>query len=126
LTTSIHSEDHIELASLDELKQTVEGRQGVLTTKLRVIRDAYGAKKTGKHVLRNITDSLKDLGLGHFPLALPKDQHETIRVYKLDSPIAEVIGAVLTPSPANDEVLRDAAGGEAAEILARVRELVSK
>jgi hypothetical protein len=110
--------------TLEELKDLVESSGGVLTVDMEDVRDAYGAGRLGVHVRLNISKALNGLGLGHYPPALPDRQWQPIRVYKLGSPAADFIGAVLDPSEDNDEVIREAAGGEAAQTLEQIRELV--
>ena len=113
-------------AKLSDAKEVLEQQQGVLTTTMGIVRDAYGAGRLGVHVRKAISDQLKSLGIGHYPDPLPEDQMRNVRLYRLGSPIADLIDAVLQPSEAHDEELRAAAGGEDAAIVRRIRELVCK
>jgi hypothetical protein len=118
------SEDVARFESLEQLRDAVVEAGGVLTTRMEFVRDAYGKGRLGVHVRDNISKSLAGLGLGHFPRALPDRQWALVRIYKMGSPIADLIDAVLEPSPAHDSELKQAMGGGAAAILAQVKELV--
>jgi hypothetical protein len=110
--------------TLEELKELVESLGGLLTVDMEDVRDAYGAGRLGVHVRQNISKALNGLGLGHYPAELPDRQWELIRVYKFGTPAADLIGAVRDPSVENDELIREAVGGNAAETLEQIRELV--
>lgn len=110
--------------SLDEIKQEVEANGNVLTLPIAEVRDAHGAHRLGVHVRANISKALRGLGLAHYPLELPDRQREPVRLYKLGTPAADLIEAVLSPSEDSDEAIREGSGGEAASVLEEVRELV--
>ena len=114
----------ISIGSLDELRGEVENAQDVLTVSMVTLRDAHGAGRLGIHVRSNISKALRSLGLGHYPEVLPDSQWEPIRIFKLGSPTADLIDAVLNPTDEHDAAIREAAGGEAADTLTRVRELI--
>jgi len=111
-------------SSLEELREQVEASGNVLTVPMLDVRDAYGAGRLGIHVRNNISKALQGLGLGHYPEVLPDSQVAQIRVYKLGSPAADFIDAVLNPSTDHDEAIREATGGETATVLEQIRELV--
>ena len=112
--------------SLSDVKQEVENRQGVLTIPMEAVRVAYGARRLGSQVRENISKELKGLGLGHYPVDLPVYYHEVVRIYKLGSPVADLIDAVLTPSEAHDSEIREAVQSEATTVLNQIREWVCK
>jgi len=91
---------------------------------MEVLRDAHGAAKLGVHVRKSISDNLAAHGLGHLPAELPTYQHEEVRLYRLGTGIADTINAVLHPTEAGDQVLRQSAGSTAQDVLRRVREIV--
>lgn len=62
--------------------------------------------------------------MGHYPAGLPFFQHEAVRVYKLGTPVADLIEAVLVPNAQHDDELREKAGGDESTILRQIRELV--
>jgi hypothetical protein len=114
----------VTLADLEDLKAAVEGSGGVQTFPMDVVRDAYGAGRLGIHVRTNITRALQGMGLGHYPPVLPDSQYERVRIYKLGTPVSDLISAVLTPGEDGDERIRELSTGTANETLERVRELV--
>lgn len=91
---------------------------------MEVLRGAHGAGKLGVHVRKAIHDDLATHGLGHLPGGLPTYQHEEVRLFRLGTPIADTINAVLHPSEGGDQVLRQSAGSEAQDVLKQIRQLV--
>ena len=114
----------MEFGSFEEIRDRVETSEGVLTLTMRNLRDAHGAKKLGVHVRAGIRSDLVRQGLGHYPLDLPENQHEAVRVYLSGSPIADRINAVLNLSEETDVQLRQWVAGDAEETLQQIRELV--
>ena len=112
------------MASMGDLKTEVEANDGVKSFAMWRVRDAYGAGRLGIHVRTNISKSLQGMGLGHYPNDLPDSQDAIVRIYKLGSPVADLIDAVLRPGEESDDRLREVAGGNAEEILRQLRELV--
>ena len=117
-------EDGPRFRTFDELNQLVTQSQGVLTVRMEGLRDALKVRRLGIHVRTEIHRKLQGLGLGHYPPDLPTYQEEPVRVYKLGSPVAELIQALTQPSLTHDEKLRRAGGGEAEDILNQIRALV--
>ena len=106
------------------IAKTVADHDGLITIQMSELRDAHGAGRLGVHVRAGISSALAALGIGHYPEELPGDQIDSVRLFKLGSPIAALIQSVMTLGPEEDEKLRQFAGGDAPKILARVRELV--
>jgi hypothetical protein len=52
------------------------------------------------------------------------DSWAEVRVYKLGTPVAELIHALTTPGDKTDELLREVAQGSAKEVLDEIRALV--
>ena len=96
----------------------------LLTVEMGDLRDIHGAGRLGIHVRSSIHRALENAGLGHYPIDLPDYQSGQVRVYRLGSDIADLIAAVTTPSSENDDALRSVSGGEAAEMIRRIKELV--
>jgi len=109
--------------TVDEIKAAVTQNDGVLTVTMEQLREAHKYGRLGPHVKKSIGDSLAKNGLGYFP-DLGDYQHQTTRIYQLGTPVADLVSAVLNPTPTNDAKLRKAAGGDDDEILAKVRALV--
>ena len=114
----------LQYDDFDELSDLVDQNGGVHTTHMGALRDAKGYGKLGVHVVRAISQDLAGYGLGHFPTELEPYQEQQVRVYRLGSPIAELIDAVINPSATHDEELRAAAGGDDARILRQIRNLI--
>ena len=110
--------------SLEDIRDSVDKADGVVTLAMWDVRDAYGAGRLGVHVRTNISKKLRSLGLGHYPRELPSEQEVSVRVYRQGGAIADLIDAVLNPSATHDEELRAAVGGDAKETLNAIRELV--
>jgi hypothetical protein len=110
--------------SLEDIKQEVENNGNVLTLPVAEVRDAYGAQRLGVHVRANISKAMRGLGLGHYPQDLPDRRREPVRIYKLGTPAADLIEAVLSPSEESDEAIRERSSGEATKVLGDIRELV--
>lgn len=111
------------MANYEEMGALIDDNGGVFLTTMEVLRDAHGVGKLGIHIRAGIADQLKSRGIGTLPEELPGYQHEGVRVYRLGSPVANVISAVLHPSAAGDETLRQS-GGSDAEVLREIRQLV--
>src|SRR5437867_3952104 len=109
-----------------DVRSAVETAGGVMTLRAGDLRDAFGGGRLSSGVRAGITRELLGLGLGHYPQELPDWQDYLVRVYKLGSPIADLIDAVLEPSMGHDEELRQAVRGDAADIVQRIRDLVSQ
>jgi hypothetical protein len=116
--------DENQITNLEDLRAVVDSHDGVLTTTMEVLREAYGSGRLGIHVRDGIRKALAGLGLGHFPRDLPEYQWKPVRVYRLGSPVGDLIEAVLELDVGRDEQLRRAAGGSEAQILQQIRELV--
>lgn len=114
----------LRASSMEELRDLVDAQGGVFTTSMEILRDAYGAGRLGIHVREGIRNSLAGLGLGFHPSPLPDYQDRLVRLYRLGTRVGNLIEAVFEVTPERDEELRQAVGGEEAEILRRVRELV--
>ena len=113
-----------EVKSMEEVRELVNQKGGVLTTTMEVLRNAYGKGRLGIHVLAGIDSSLAGLGLGHYPPALPDSQEKPIKLYRKGTPVGNLIEAVLGMEQCRDEQLRTAAAGDDASIIKQIRELV--
>jgi hypothetical protein len=112
-------------ATMEELVQHVEENGGVATVEMGQLRDAYGSGRLGIHVRQGIADELAKVGLGYGPPGdLPDNQWKLVRLYRKGSPVGKLIEAAHDCSSDSDRVLREAAGGNAAQTLKEIRELV--
>lgn len=110
-------------ASIDELRQAVEDAENVLTLPAWEIRDAYGADRLGAIVRQNVAKELRSKGLGHVH-EIPDRAQQNVRLYKLGTPVADIIEAVMSTDGALDDRIKAAAGGDAARTVEKIRELV--
>jgi hypothetical protein len=110
--------------SIEALRSAVAVNGDVLTVEMGDLRRAHGAERLGPHVRRGISDALASHGLGHYPVDLPQYQDGAVRVYRLGSSAADLIKSALRPGAVEDEVLRQAAGGDSADVIRQIRELV--
>lgn len=112
------------MQTFEELKRQVEANQNVLTVKLELLRDILGVRRLGIHVVAEITRKLSGVGLGHFPSELDADAWQDVRVFKLGTPVAELITAATSPGETEDQVLRTAAENDATETIDQIKALV--
>jgi hypothetical protein len=113
-------------STYDELRDAVEDSGGLYVTHMAELRDIRGAGRLSTGICAAISDDLASYGLGHLPEDLPTSQWGEARIYRLGSPIASVVTAILDPSEAGDKTLRSLAEDNPREILQRIRELVSE
>lgn len=79
-------------------------------------RELHGAGRLGKHVRDAISGELAAHGMGHLPEQLPTYQEMPVSVFRLGTPIADVVNAVLHPSAGGDQTLRQMGAGQAQEL----------
>lgn len=108
----------------DALKEEVEGNENVKTVTMARLRDIYGVRRLGDNVCAEISNKLQGVGLGHYPEDLVPDASEQVRVYKLGTPVGDVMTAAQNPGPEGDKTLRDLAEGDATEIVRQVKAIV--
>lgn len=108
----------------DEIRKAVEASGDVLTVKMEVVRDAFKYDRLGVNVRSIISEKLGGLGLGHYPLELPDRQWVPVRLFKLGSPIADLVDAALNPTEEHDEELRKAVSGGDSETIKRIKALL--
>jgi len=107
-----------------DIVPTLEEQENLLTLTMQQVRDAWGYAKLGIHVRRQISNDLRGMGIGHYPVDLPEYQHQFVRLYKLGTSVARIHEAVLNPSVENDHELRQMAGGDARATLDKIKALV--
>lgn len=109
--------------SYEDLRKAVANDGGLHTTTMDVFKDLEGAGRLGVNVRARISRELASHGMGHFPADLPANQWETVRLYLLGSPIADVVAAVRRPGEKGDEILRSVASSDAQEKLRQIRDI---
>lgn len=110
--------------TFEELKAAVEANQNVLSVKMEILRDIFGVRRLGIHVCTEISRKLSGVGLGTFPETLEPDAWVTVRVFKLGSPMGELLSAANRPGEAEDRLLRAAAENDASETVGKIKALV--
>jgi hypothetical protein len=109
--------------TFEELKETVEAAENVKTVSMANLRDIYGVKRLGIHVCEEISNKLAGMGLGHSP-ELEPDAWQHVRVYKLGTPVGDVLNAADRPGDEGDKMLRKVVQDNASEVLREIRALV--
>lgn len=112
------------LSSYDALRKQVQADGGLYATTMEELREIEGAGRLGQHVRAAISGSLGANGLGHLPEELPAYQEFDVRVYRLGTPLADIINGVLYPSGPGDQVLRQVGTSDAQDVIKRIRQLV--
>lgn len=92
--------------SMESILQRVSDCDNVCTFSMRELRDAIGRQRCKGQVCQEISDALFENNLRHLPLELPHDQNHKVRVYRIGTPVAEVIGLVSRCTENSDEALR--------------------
>lgn len=108
----------------DGLRKQVEADGGLHTTTMETLRELHGSGRLGKHVRDAISGELAAHGMGHLPEELPAYQEMGVRIYRLGTPLADAVNAVLHPSTGGDQTLRQMGAGHGQDILKKIRELV--
>lgn len=116
----------VKYLKYDEFGDAIDNDSGIHTTVMGVLREAHGVGKLGVNVRQAISDELASRGIGTIPAELPSYQEEEVRLYRLGSTTAKVIGAVTKPSAAGDKALRDSTGTDSQAIVKQIRELVGE
>ena len=114
----------MKYASKEALRDAVTQNGNVITVRAGDLRDAFGYDRLGINVRAEISKGLKSLGIAHYPAEMPDWQEVPVRLYRMGTPVADIIDAVVTPSKAHDDELTGLIGGNAAEILNKIRALV--
>lgn len=112
------------LDTMEDIRAEVLKNGDLLSLPMQVLRDSKGYRKLGVNVIEDLSRSLAGFGIGHYPKVLPNDQYQIVRLFRLGSPAADLIDAVLTPSEDKDAVIRAALDSDAQEIVRQIRALV--
>jgi hypothetical protein len=116
--------DAMNLTTPDEIRKAVEASGDVLTLPMEAVRDAFKYDRLGRNARTLISNQLEGLGLGHFPTELPDRQWIPVRLFKLGSPMADLIDAALHPSEEHDQELRNAVTSGDSETIKKIKALL--
>lgn len=94
MTITATTPENVRLSDWHELLAAVESNQGVHRVTMETLRQLEGRQRVGKHILKEIEDKLRTLGLGHLPEELPNRQQQTVLLYRFGTPASEAIRAV--------------------------------
>ena len=114
----------ILMKTYDELGAYVDRKNGVGTVSAGRLRDIHGAQRLGSEIREAIGAQLKRRGLGHHPAQIPDDHRQVVRVYRIGSPVGEIIRAVSEVGSENDKALRQAA--KSPELIQRLEALMQE
>lgn len=107
----------------DELRSRVSANQDVLTVRMEELRKAHGSKRLGVNLCWQISQRLAGVGLGHTP-DLEPDGWTEVRLFRLGTPMADLVIAATQPGEAHDATLRARVDSEASSVLKEIRALV--
>lgn len=107
-----------------ELRDLVDDSGNVLTCHMWDLRDLQGRDTLGSRVVKNISDELDRVGLGHVPLELKPSGGEKVRLFTRGSEVGDLIVKALYPGEAQDEGLRKRVQSSADQKLKEIREIV--
>ena len=114
-----------QFQTYDEISKAVTDSQNVLTVTIGELRDVNGSGRLGVYVVEAIRKNLAAKGIGHYPPELPLDQWRKVRLFRLGSPVADIISLVMdVDDESNDAKLRAFAANDAVATLDKIRELV--
>ena len=110
---------------LDQINVALDNQNGIMCVSMQDLRNAAGYDRLGRYVLNDISNGLRGRGISHYPLQLPLDQTNWVLIYRQGSPGERIVRAVLEPGPRSGDILSQAVGSDAEQVLQRIRELVS-
>jgi hypothetical protein len=114
-----------DFKTYDDISKAVAASQDVLTVTIGELRDVNGSGRLGPYVVEAISKNLAAKGLGHYPTELPQEQWRKVRLFRLGSSIADLIGLVTNvDDEGNDAKLREFATNGAKAIVDQIRQLV--
>jgi hypothetical protein len=93
-----------------EIKLDVDKNSGILAIQMDQLRGAMGEKKPmklGRNVCERISQSLKSLGIEHFPAELPPSAPKMVLLFSHNFYGWDVITALLNPSEEGVDVIRE-------------------
>jgi hypothetical protein len=99
-----------EIRTFREIRAEVDKRSGIHAIQMDELRLAMGDKrpmKLGRNVCEKISQSLKSLGLEHFPAELPASGPKTVLLFSHSFFGWDVITALLNPSEEGVDVIRE-------------------
>ena len=121
--------DMAEANAYQAIADRVRENGGVITVDAWELREAQGAGRLTNRINEEISNALRQRGLGHVPyyaFDLPTSQNEQVRVFDATSALGKVIVAAHEPGEEFDAELREGVNGEAADLLNQIRNLIAE
>lgn len=118
-----------EANTYQAIADRVRENGGVITVYASELREAQGAGRLTTRINEEISNALRQRGLGHVPYYahdLPTSQYELVRVFDATSALGKVIEAAHEPGEEFDVELREGVNGEAADLLNQIRNLIAE
>lgn len=84
----------VKYETWQDLRDDVDARDGVLTVNMIALREIAGKSRLKSQVVAGIADKLKDIGLGHLPAELPRNQNGWVVLFRKSGPAGELLDAV--------------------------------
>ncbi len=112
----------VQIQDFDELSELVS-QEDIVVVQMQTLRSAANWDRLTQGAIDAIGDQLRGRALGVYP-ELSQDRWREVRVYKIGTPIGNLVESVTTPSDAGDRRLREAATKAGQEILQKIRGLV--
>lgn len=121
----------MELETINDLVKKVDEDE-ICVVELYDLRNIAGYSRLGTRVLVELSQLLRDHGLGYFPARMIDDNDsprfsDEVRVYKQNSNIGTIVSAVQYPTETKDEYLLEIGASKesvAAETLEKIRAMV--
>lgn len=112
--------------SLKDVAKKVNQHGGIRSFDMQELRVEYGAKRLGANITSEISEELKNLGIGHYPPELPNKQWGSVRLFDKTHIYAEL--AVLQESFEydDDEKIQEMLSNDKNEIIKAIRKLVAR
>jgi hypothetical protein len=108
--------------NFDQLADLVED-DDLVVVQMQNLRAAAKWDRLTMGALDAITDELRQRALGVYP-GLTQNRHEEVRVYRIGTPIGNLVESVIKPSDQGDKRLREAATNSGQELIRKIRGLV--
>ncbi|RIK08225.1 MAG: hypothetical protein DCC49_09180 [Acidobacteria bacterium] len=112
----------VRIESFDELADLVQD-EGLAVVQMHSLRTAAKWDRLTARTLEAIKDELRKRALGVYP-GLSEDRHDEVRIYKIGTPLGNLIESVINPSEQGDRRLQEAATNSAQELIRQIRVLV--
>lgn len=112
----------VQIESFDDLADQVQD-EGITVVQMHTLRAAAKWERLTLRALEAIEDELRKRALGCYPRLL-EDRHAEVRIYKIGTPLGNLVESVIKPSDRGDNLLREVASNSNQELIRKIRMLV--